>query len=51
VDSFYVQDRTGAPVRDREQQAAIRKSILEAISEKTELTPDERSPAKTHRRF
>jgi [protein-PII] uridylyltransferase len=39
VDAFYVRERSGAPVRDHARQAAIRQDILEAISEKTELTP------------
>jgi len=39
VDAFYVRERGGAPVRDHARQVAIRENILEAISEKTELTP------------
>jgi [protein-PII] uridylyltransferase len=39
VDAFYVLDRTGAPVRDHERQSAIRKSILQAIRDSSELTP------------
>ena len=39
VDAFYVQDRTGAPIRDHARQVEIRRGILEAITAKTELTP------------
>jgi [protein-PII] uridylyltransferase len=38
VDAFYVLDRSGAPVSDHDRQAAIRESILQAISDSTELT-------------